>query len=66
MINDPHHTQLALRPTYHTSAARITLHPSLDETANVNYFTTISSTTFTKCAPETTKFGEVTSYTTSY
>ena len=26
MINDPHHTQLALRPTYHTSAARITLH----------------------------------------
>ena len=31
-----------------------------DEIANVNFFTTISSTTFTQCAPEGTEFGEIT------
>ena len=28
--------------------------------ANVNFFTTTSSTTFTQCAPEATEFGEIT------
>jgi len=31
-----------------------------DEIANVNFFTTSSSTTFTQCAPEATEFGEIT------
>ena len=31
-----------------------------DKTANVNFFTTTSSTTFKQCAPEATEFGEIT------
>jgi len=31
-----------------------------DEIANVNFFTTTSSTTFTPCASEATEFGEIT------
>jgi len=38
----------------------ITRNSSGDEIANVNFFATTSSTTFTQCAPEATEFGEIT------
>ena len=37
-----------------------TRNSSRDEIANVNFFTTTSSTTFTQCALEATEFGEIT------
>ena len=36
------------------------INSSGDEIANVNFFTTTSSTTFTQCAPEATEFGKIT------
>ena len=38
----------------------ITRNSSGDEIANVNFFTTTSSTTFTQCTPEAPEFGEIT------
>jgi len=37
-----------------------TTNSSRGEIANVNFFTTTSSTTFTQCAPDATEFGEIT------
>jgi len=37
-----------------------TRHSSGDEIANMNFFTTTASTTFTQFAAETTEFGEIT------
>jgi len=37
-----------------------TRNSSADEIANVNFFTTTPSITFTQCAPEATEFGEIT------
>ena len=37
----------------------LTRNSSGDETANVNFLTVTSSTTFTQCAPEATEFGEI-------
>jgi len=39
---------------------RSTRKSSGDETVKVNFFTATSSTTFMQCAPEATKFGEIT------
>jgi len=39
---------------------QITRHSSGDEIANMNFFMTTSSTTFTQYAPEATEFGEIT------
>jgi len=39
--------------------AEWTRNSSGDEIAKVNFFTTISSTTFMQCAPEATEFGEI-------
>ena len=50
---DPNPTNLNCRPNY-------TRNSSEDEIANVNFFTTTSSTTFTQCAPEATEFREIT------
>jgi len=37
-----------------------------DEIANVNFFTTTSSTAFAQCAPEATEFGEIPQNTGNY
>jgi len=42
----------------HMRRRKQTRNSSADEIANVNFFTT-SSTTFTQCAPEATEFGEI-------
>jgi len=46
--------------TAERSSPETTSNSSGDEIANVYFFTTTSSTTFTQCAPEATKFGEIT------
>ena len=38
----------------------LTRNTSGDEIANVNFFTTTSSTTFKQCVPEATELGEIT------